>query len=449
MAEVNTTDSIPPCSHATPLLGVAVLAFALSSGACGGGGKDDSASDTDAGTGGGTTGDATGTPTTGEPMLPPGCDALVAPSADDQTALQTALIDAAEGATVCLAEGTFTLNSEVSISANKLTLKGAGRDKTILDFSAQDLGANGIKITGDGVTVTGFTVRETPGDGIRGDEVDGITYDDISVEWTAKESMENGAYGFYPVGSNNVVIRNSRVIGARDAGIYVGQSTNIIVEDNEAYDNVAGIEIENSTGATVRRNHAHDNTGGILIFNLPGLPVQDGKRTLAYDNIVENNNSANFGEPGTAVAAVPPGIGIMILAADNNELRNNTLRGNGSAGVVIVSYNEALGLKPADDPSFDAFPEGNYVHDNTFEGNGTMPDPLIMGVTGGMAVDILYDGCESADNTMMDPMLMNCVENNGAAAWIDIDLCGEFMNQSTDIATVTCTHPTLPETPGA
>jgi parallel beta-helix repeat protein len=440
MADVNTTESIPPCRHVA--LGAAVLALALSSGACGDAGNG-SAGETEAGSTGGTS----DTPTTGEPMLPPGCDAFVAPSADDQTALQSALLDAAEGSTVCLDAGTFMFNGEVSISANNLTLKGAGRDQTILDFSMQDLGANGIKISGDGVTVMGFTVRETPGDGIRGDEVDGITYDDVSVEWAAKGSLDNGAYGFYPVGSNNVVIRNSRVIGARDAGIYVGQSTNIIVEDNEAYDNVAGIEIENSTGATVRRNHTHDNTGGILIFNLPGLPVQDGKRTLAYDNIVENNNAMNFGEPGTAVAAVPPGIGFMILAADNNELRNNMIRGNGSAGVVIVSYNEALGLEPADDPVFDAFPEGNYVHDNTFENNGTMPDALISGVTGGMQLDILYDGCEGPDNMSMDPALVNCLENNGTIAWMDIDLCGGFMMQSTDVMTVTCSQPALPETP--
>ncbi len=71
-----------------------------------------------------------------------------------------------------------------------------------------------------------------------------------------------------------MVIRNSRVTGASDAGIYVGQSTNILVEDNETYGNVAGIEIENSTGATVRDNHVHDNTAEILIFNLPGLPVE-------------------------------------------------------------------------------------------------------------------------------------------------------------------------------
>lgn len=420
----------------------------LALGACGGGG-DDSASSTDGGSSGGTSGGATeptGGSTTG---VPAGCDAYVMPGGDDVANLQGVLIEAAEGSTVCMGEGTFMLNTEISISVNKLTLKGAGRDKTILDFSTQDIGANGIKISGDGVTVTAFTVRETPGDGIRGDDVAGITFDDVSVEWAAKMSMDAGAYGFYPVGSSDVVIRNSRVIGARDAGIYVGQSTNILVEDNEAYDNVAGIEIENSTGATVRRNHAYNNTGGILIFNLPGLPVQDGKHTLVYENIVEGNNGENFGIPGTAVSAVPPGVGIMILSSDENEVRNNTIRNNNSTGVVIVSYNDALGLEPADDPSFDAFPEGNWVHDNVFENNGTMPAPLLIAATGEMDVaDMIFDGCESPDNVMMDPALMNCVSSNGSADFMDFDLCGNFMNRSTDIMAATCMHTPLPELPG-
>lgn len=444
------TQRITLYARKTPgLRGVATLAAVLALGACGGGGDDTSASATDA-TAGTTDGGATeptGGSTTGAP--PAGCDAYVEPGGDDVATLQGALLDAAEGSTVCMGEGTFMLNTEISISVNGVTLKGAGRDKTILDFSTQDIGANGIKISGDGVTVMSFSVVETPGDGIRGDDVAGITFDDVSVGWAEKMSMDAGAYGFYPVGSSDVVIRNSRVYGARDAGIYVGQSTNILVEDNEAYDNVAGIEIENSTGATVRRNRAYNNTGGILIFDLPGLPVQGGRFTLCYENIIEDNNTPNFGIPGTAVSAVPPGVGVMILSSDQNEIRNNEIRNNNSTGVVVVSYNELLGLEPADDPNFDAFPEGNWIHDNVFENNGTMPDPLLL-VAVGMppAPDIMFDGCEGPDNMNMDPALANCVSDNGNATWMDFDLCGGFMNRNTDIESATCMHTPLPELPG-
>jgi parallel beta-helix repeat protein len=437
-------------------------ALLMTSFACG-----NTPSDTEDGSSGGTggtgaeTGGDTGTPTgdTGAPTtgdsaetggtsggvdLPEGCDALVSPGGDDTETLQAALLDAADDSTVCLAEGTFMLNTEISISADGLTLKGAGRGKSILDFSDQDLGANGIKITGDDVTVTAFTVQESPGDGIRGDMVKNITFDDVEVVWAAPESMESGAYGFYPVGCDGVVIRNSLVRGARDAGIYVGQSYNIIVEDNEAYGNVAGIEIENSYDATVRRNHAHDNTGGILIFNLPGLEVKNGTRTLAYDNIIENNNGNNFGIEGTAVAAVPPGLGFMILASDGNELRNNTIRGNKSTGIVITQYTELL-LEPFDDPEYDVFAEGNYIHDNVFENNATDPDVVILTITeqANPGYDMLLDGCIDAMKDNSDGSFSNCFNGNGSGTFLDFQLCNNFMMQSADIAAVTCDHTPL------
>jgi len=379
-----------------------------------------------------------------EPALPEGCDALVEPGAEAFTELLGALMDAQPGQTVCMGEGTFDFVDELSISGNGVTLKGAGRDKTILDFSGQQDGANGVKISGDDVTITALTVQETPGDGIRGDEVNNITYEDVAVKWGAQASTDNGAYGFYPVGCDGVTIRNSLVVGARDAGIYVGQSKNVLVEDSEAYGNVAGVEFENTTDATIRRTHAHDNTAGILIFNLPGLPVKNGQRTLAYDNIVENNNVPNFGEAGTVVALVPPGIGFMILAADNNEIRNNQISGNDSNGVLIVEYTDML-FSTYDDPEFNIFAEGNYVHGNTFSGNGMKPDPLILTVTGGKnpSADMLLDGCTDPALDNADGALSNCFTGNGAATFLNFDLCGQAGMMIEDIESVNCTHTPL------
>src|SRR3546814_1386139 len=91
--------------------------------------------------------------------------------------------------------------------------------------------------------------------------------------WTGGPSTDNGAYGLYPVQVDNVLIEDSVVKGASDAGIYVGQSTNIIVRNNRAEGNVAGIEIENSTGADVYGNTTTGKTGGILVFKIGRAPV--------------------------------------------------------------------------------------------------------------------------------------------------------------------------------
>ena len=64
-----------------------------------------------------------------------------------------------------------------------------------------------------------------------------------------------------------MLIDSCVAIGASDAGIYVGQSENIIVKNSIAEFNVAGIEIENSYYADVFNNYASNNTGGILVFD--------------------------------------------------------------------------------------------------------------------------------------------------------------------------------------
>ena len=83
--------------------------------------------------------------------------------------------------------------------------------------------------------------------------------------------------GFIPCFCTDVVIEDCTAVGASDAGIYVGQSENIIVRQQHGEKNVAGIEIENSTRADVYDNLATDNSGGILVFTMPDLPTKEGR----------------------------------------------------------------------------------------------------------------------------------------------------------------------------
>ena len=166
--------------------------------------------------------------------LPEGCDAFVGPQNDVQSILQTKLIEAEEGSTICIGSGTFEFTSELSSSVDDVTIRGAGAEETILDFTAQDLGSNGLHITGNGVTLEDFEVRNTPGDGIRTEDVSDITYRRLRVVWTTPASADNGAYGLYPVKSTNVLIEDCFVTGASDAGIYVGQSSNMWFDETKS-----------------------------------------------------------------------------------------------------------------------------------------------------------------------------------------------------------------------
>lgn len=255
----------------------------------------------------------------------------------------------------------------------------------------------------------------------------------------------SGAYAVYPVTCDGVTIDSCEVTGARDAALYVGQSKRIVVKNSLVHGNVAGIEIENSTDAEVFNNKCTDNTAGILVFNLPDLPVQDGRRTLVHDNVVDGNNRDNFGVPGTIVAGVPKGIGVVIMAASQTEVRQNSINKNNSTGVLIVSCFTQNTLKecPSTTP-YNQFPQSEFIHDNTFSGNGTDPELIFKLIAGqGPKEDILWDG-DVDPMKMGDMTLRQCIVRNGTATYRNFDSRHGAASASTDLGPVNCEYPPLP-----
>lgn len=306
------------------------------------------------------------------------------------TALQTALITAQEGDTIQLPEGTFALNDGLSLDVDRVTLKGAGQGKTVLNFDGQSGAGEGLLVTSDDVTLVDFTMQDTAGDGIKSKGADRITYRDITVEWTNGPDASNGAYGFYPVESTDVLIEGVTVRGASDAGIYVGQSTNIIVRHSLAEYNVAGIEIENSIHADVYGNRTENNTGGILVFDLPDLPQVGGHSTRIYENKILNNNTPNFAPPGNIVASVPSGTGVIILANENVHIFDNELTGNRTAQVLVTAYEDAF-----EDERYNPLARNIVIRDNAYTGGGQDPQGILgdlAAALGGALPPIVWDG---------------------------------------------------------
>ncbi len=377
--------------------------------------------------------------------LPDGCNYFVdAASASAQDDLITALVDVQPEEVVCVSEGTFNLTRQLTMTADDITLRGAGIDATIFDFTEQATGGQGILIEGDRNTVEGFAVVETPGDGIRANDVDGIIFRDVSVGWAAAGDPENGAYALYPVQSENVIVDGCIVYGAADAGVYLGQSNQSLIMNTEAYGNVIGIEVENSTDTVVMDNHAYDNTNGILVITLPGLDILDGKRANVFNNIVENNNTPNFGDPGTTVGILPPGLGILLVATDTNEIWDNTITGNDSIGVAVIGFLPSLFGDP-NDPDFDIYSEGNYIHDNEISGNGQAPDQLVLVLNGNATPgpEVIVGGCFNPELDQEDPALANCMAVDPAQFFM-ADGCQQRGGANTDIEPFTCTQPPLP-----
>ena len=313
-------------------------------------------------------------------------------------ALQEALILAQPGDVIELGEGRFTLTDGLSLDAEGVTVRGMGMDKTILDFSGQEGSGEGLLVTSDNVTLQDFAVENPKGDGIKSKGADMIVYNGIRVEWTGGPKETNGAYGIYPVESDGVLVQNSIVIGASDAGIYVGQSHDITVRQNIVKFNVAGIEIENSRNALVTQNVATKNTGGLLVFDLPGLPVMGGGNVILRENVVKDNDTPNFAPKGNIVASVRRGTGVLVMANDGVLVHDNTFENNPTAHVMVVAY-----LQKFDDLRYNPYARNVIVGPNVFGRGGDDPQldgkEALLAAFGGALPPVLWDGIkENEDN---------------------------------------------------
>ncbi len=384
------------------------------------------------------------------------------PGPDLETRTQAALIAAQPKTIIELPAGTYNFFGELSISRDNIVLRGKGMTAeggTVLNFSGQTSGSQGILATGNNFVVEDLAVEDTPGDGIKIEGSNGVTIRGVRVEWTNGPDENNGPYGLYPVQTRNVLIEDSEVRGASDAGVYVGQSEVIIVRRNYVYENVAGIEIENSKFADVYDNHTTGNTGGILVFDLPGPPVQGGEATRVFNNLIVDNNEPNFAPAGNIVGTVPAGTGLMVMANDDIEVFGNTITGNQSFGTLIVSY--YFVDVNVSKPTYDPVPEKIFIHDNTMSNNAYDPqgDAALVGLVLGESVDHFYDSSGVGTDAGLlvefpDGLTENqaiCIIDNGPESSmgtfnISVILGGipGDLADSTDPALFDCTHASLP-----
>lgn len=324
-----------------------------------------------------------------------------ADAADANEKLQEALILAEPGDVVQLAPGVWKLTDGLSLDVPGVTIRGAGAGEggSILDFTGQQGAGEGLLVTSDDVLLTNFAVLNTKGDGIKSKGADRIVYHQLRVEWTAGPKETNGAYGIYPVESTDVLVDSVFVRGASDAGIYVGQSKNIVVRESIATENVAGIEIENSYNADVHDNIATKNTGGILVFDLPSLPMQGGHNVRVFGNEINDNSTPNFAPKGNIVASVPTGTGVLVMANRHVEIFDNVFAENGTANVMIVGYRYEH-----KDPNYQPLPRQIVVRDNQHGKAGYAPKfpggDLIAAAMGGAIPPVLWDG--SGDAIVLD-----------------------------------------------
>tara|TARA_Y100001935_G_scaffold121657_1_gene100829 strand:- start:1804 stop:3030 length:1227 start_codon:yes stop_codon:yes gene_type:complete len=350
---------------------------------------------------------------------------VLSPSDNSQEEIQEALIDLEPGDVLTLEAGEYYFEDGLSLDVDDVIFEGSGIDATILNFENQISGAQGLLITSDDVTIRDFAILDAKGDAIKVIGADGINMIRLRTEWTGGPKETNGAYGFYPVESKDVLIDGCVAIGASDAGIYVGQSQNIIVKNSIAQYNVAGIEIENSYYADVFDNLASHNTGGILVFDLPDLPQQGGHHVRVFRNKAINNDTDNFAPEGNIVGEVPRGTGIIIQANSDVEVFDNDIYGNGTVNLSIVTYGYET-----EDENYNPHPKSIQIHNNRFGDGGFDPDvgtgelaAILFELSDGDMPDIFWDGILPMNQMLFgqpdDERLI--ISNNGGATFLTIN----------------------------
>jgi parallel beta-helix repeat protein len=269
-------------------------------------------------------------------------------------------------------------------------------------------GLNGTSLKG--FALRGFTVRGFAVHGVHLACVDGFALDENHAD-------DNGVYGLFPVVSRNGAMRGNLVTRTQtDAGIYVGQSDNVVIAGNRAIDNLLGIEVENSRNCAVLGNEVTRNTMGIFVDILPFLERTTQEDTLVAYNSVTENNRGNTAEPDDILGIIPSGTGILVAGGHRTTVFANDVRGNQFTGIAVSSLCFGLALQgiPCEGLDIDPDPVGDRIVGNRVTGNGgaasSLPPPF-----DALAADLIWDGSGSDNcwsrnvfNTSVPPELPAC-----------------------------------------
>src|SRR6478735_7945955 len=366
----------------------------------------------------------------------------------EEAGIMEALLSLKDSSIVELKAGTYKFDNLSIAQLKHIMLRGEGSDKTILDFSSQTQGGEGIRVT----DVTGFHIENIKLQNAKGDLIKviqsrDVVFNDVSAIWEKSDSS-NGGYAIYPVMCKNVLIENCYVQGSSDAGIYVGQTDSAVVRNCKGYKNVAGCEIENTTNAQVYDNEFWGNCAGFLIFDLPTLSKRGG-HVKAYNNNIHDNNERNFAKAGSfgttwGVGNAAPGSGIIILAASDIELYNNKIINNNSGSILLAS-----GLATDDsavskiNENYFPISKNIFIHDNMMQMGDSFPQPAFEHRMGKMLIGIeqainakdpsrknkripfiLYDGIST--NILTNGSAPNpdslCIKQTGENIFVNADL---------------------------
>lgn len=271
------------------------------------------------------------------------CDTTVP---TDFSTIQEAIDAAGPGETICVEPGTYDEALDIGIGKDGLTLVGDPDDISTVVLDGTGLGTvNGITVNADNITIRGFDIRNYGNQGIRAENVSGLTVGDNHLEG----------------------IDNSHTVDIVDSADVTIENVSIVINPDEAEWWAEAIRLESVDNVTVLNA---DIDGGFVGVNFACSPCTDTSE-VPTNGIVQNSFIRNNVVDSPSG---PLGIAILIANSTDAEIRGNLIEDSirgvrvsflGGTGINIVKNeirnNSTFGISVAADDSEVLIDDNNIV----------------------------------------------------------------------------------------
>lgn len=312
----------------------------------------------------------------------------IKPGEAAQPTLEVALVQAAPGDRIRLAKGSYAFTHGFQIGQAGVRLEGAGADATVLSFRGQSDGLPAFQLTA-GVRMRGFAIEDAMNGAVLADGGDGYAFQNLGVHYTEPSRIVT-ADGFDLRRTSNVLIDTVAVTGAPDAGVALSQSANVVLRNLVVEENGVGVAMLDTSRVDLYDSALNGNALGLAIADLAQVAGESASMRIFRNQILRNDKRTR---PASLLGlGAPPAVGVLIVAAHDVHLFENTIGDHGGSNLVILSTSGS----PVD-PAFVPVPYNLSVRDNVFGRSGYAPQGQLETLRGrGVTIpDVLWDGVES------------------------------------------------------
>ena len=106
----------------------------------------------------------------------------LAPGPDLEFRAREALILAKPGTIIEFPAGRYPFRAELTLNVSHVVIRGKGMNETVLDFTNQEFGAQGLLVTADGFAIQDIGIENPRGDGVKVEGANGVTFQGVQQE---------------------------------------------------------------------------------------------------------------------------------------------------------------------------------------------------------------------------------------------------------------------------